>query len=127
MTKKNQTKKRVARKAIKNTDIKPSKPKTSLTDLEKFYIESKCREGVDLNEIKTQNITPIALVEQLYNTTLAEVQEDSKMKAGKMFSRNENYGAVAMTQTASEIGDSAKAVNSEKKSEKKSHIHKFRQ
>ena len=124
MTKKNQTKKRVARKTIKNTDIKSSKPKTSLTDLEKFYIESKCREGV---EIKTQNITPIALVEQLYNTTLAEVQEDNKMKAGKMFSRNENYGAVAMTQTASEIGDSTKTVNSEKKSEKKSHIHKFRQ
>ena len=122
-------KKRAKTKSINNKDIplsKSAKPKTELTELEKFYVEQKCRDGVTLAEIKKQNISPFSLVEQLYNQTVADVQDENKLTAGKLLSRNENYGAVVMTPQSSEFADADRPTSKSPTLEKKeSHIHKF--
>ena len=113
---------------VKKRTANKQQVKHELTELEKFYIEQKCRDGVSLDEIKQQKISPISLVEQLYNQTVTEIQEENKVTAGKLFSRNENYGAVVMTPQSSEFADSKRPTSESQKIEKKeSHIHKFRQ
>jgi hypothetical protein len=113
------------KKTVAKKDVK-----TELTDLEKFYIEQKCREGVELREIKKQNISPISLVEQLYHETVAKTQDENRMTAGKLLSRKEDYGAVVMTPQSSEFSDESKKNKQSKVSVKSAtrpeHIHKFR-
>ena len=103
--------------------------KAELTELEKFYVEQKCREGVDLREIKKQNISPVSLVEQLYHETAAKQQDENKITAGKLFSRKEDYGAVVMTPASSEFADENKQKKksnvSVKSAARPEHIHKF--
>ena len=106
---------------------KAVRAKTELTELEKFYIEQKCRDGVSLGEIKKQNISPASLVEQLYKETSAAITEENKSTAGKLMSKNEKYGAVVMTPASSEFADSKRPTSKSPKIEKKeTHIHKFR-
>ena len=72
MRKKRPTKK----KTINNNDIPLSqkeKPKTELTEIEQFWVEQKCRDGASLDEVKSQNIQPVALVEQVYKKIKAEM------------------------------------------------------
>ena len=112
---------------VKKRTVKKEKIKSELTELEKFYVEQKCREGVSLSEIKKQNISPVALVEQLFNQTTAQVQDDNKATAGKLMSKNEKYGSVVMTPASSEFADGKRQTSKSPKVEKKeSHIHKFR-
>ena len=111
----------------KQSSSKKTKPKTELTELEKFYVEQKCREGVSLADIKKQNISPLALVEQLYKETSASMHSENKPTAGKLMSRNEKYGTVVMTPASSEFADSKRPTSKSSKVEKKeTHIHKFR-
>ncbi|MAR66613.1 MAG: hypothetical protein CL833_05105 [Crocinitomicaceae bacterium] len=114
-------------KKRKTVKAKPAQTvKSELTEVEKFYVEQKCRDGVSLEEIQSV-IKPVALVEQVYKQTAAEMQETSKPKASDMFGRNERYGAVVMTQNASEFGDNNKKPVASNNSETKApHIHKFR-
>lgn len=126
MTKKKTTR----RKSVNNKDIplsKPEKPKTELTEVEKFWVEQKCRDGASLDEVKSQNIKPVALVEQVYNKTKAEITSQQQPKASKFFGRNEKYGSVVMTQNASELSDDLDGSRKAQKSKKApTHIHKFR-
>jgi hypothetical protein len=115
--------------AKKKSASKTATPKTELTELEKFYVIQKCREGVELKEVKKQKISPAALVEQLYNETVAQIAEENRPTAGKLFSRKEDYGAVVMTPASSEFGDESKRNQSKEVSvseKKEKHIHKFR-
>jgi len=113
---------------VKKKAVNKEKVKSELTELEKFYIEQKCRDGVSLDEIKKQKISPASLVEQLYNQTVAEVQDENKITAGKLFSRKEDYGAVVMTPQSSEFADTKRETSKSPKIEQKeTHIHKFRQ
>jgi len=121
--------KKTSMKTVNNKDIplKSTKKKTELTELEKFYVEQKCREGVELDEIKKQDISPVALVEQLYNKTFSSIQEQNRPTAGKLMSKNEKYGSVVMTPASSEFGDNNRKPNVSANSEaKEDHIHKFR-
>jgi hypothetical protein len=126
MRKKRPTKK----KTINNKDIPLSskeKPKTELTEVEQFWVEQKCRDGASLDEVKSQNIQPVALVEQVYKKIKAEITEPERPKASNFFGRNEKYGAVVMTQNASEFGDDIDGSKKASKSKKAAtHIHKFR-
>ena len=123
-------KKKVKAKSVNNKDIplsKTVKPKTTLTELEQFYVQQKCRDGVTLSEIKKQNISPVALVEQLYNQTASEVRNENQPTAGKLMSKNEKYGSVVMTPASSEFADGKRTNSKSAKFEKKQpHIHKFR-
>jgi len=111
----------------KKKPVKTITPKAELTELEKFYVEQKCREGVSLAEIKKQNISPMALVEQLYKETNNAMNNENKPTAGKLMSRNEKYGTVVMTPASSEFADSKRPTSKSSKVEKKeTHIHKFR-
>jgi len=114
-------------KKRRTSKAKPAQTvKSELTEVEKFYVEQKCRDGVSLEEIQSV-IKPVALVEQVYNQTTAKMQEASQPKASDMFGRNERYGAVVMTQNASEFGDNNKRPVASNNSETKApHIHKFR-
>lgn len=108
---------------------KPSE-KLTLTDLEEFWVEQNCKNGKSLEDVKTANIKPVALVEAHYKKIRSEIQEKANdVKTSSLFGRNEKYGAVVMTQNASEVGDSKKQSNNKarKVSEaKQNHIHKFR-
>jgi hypothetical protein len=109
------------KKAVKKRTVK-----TELTEIEKFYVEQKCKEGVPLEEI-SDKIKPVALVEQVYKQVAVDLEEKNKKKAKDMFGRNERYGAVVMTQNASEIGgDNKKNTVSQNSETRPSHIHKFR-
>ena len=111
----------------KKKPVNTVKPKTELTELEKFYVEQKCREGVSLAEIKKQNISPVSLVDQLYKQTKSDIYDENQPSAGKLMSRNEKYGSVVMTPASSEFADSKRSTSKSAKIEKKeSHIHKFR-
>ena len=104
--------------------------KSSLTDLEKFWVEQNCKNGKSLDEVMSANIQPISLVEAHYKQTDAEMKEEATtIKASKLFGRNEKYGAVVMTQTASELGDTKKPSQEKARrasEAKQNHIHKFR-
>jgi hypothetical protein len=119
------------RKVVNNKSVRANLKgdvKTELTDVEKFYIEQKCKEGVSLEDIKKQNMSPLAKVAQVYAETKSSISNENKMTAGKLMSVNEKYGSVVMTPSSSEFADSKRAKTSSKKNEKKeSHIHKFRE
>ena len=104
--------------------------KSSLTDLEKFWVEQNCKNGKSLDEVMSANIQPISLVEAHYKQIDAEMKEEANtIKASKLFGRNEKYGAVVMTQTASELGDTKKQSQEKARrasEAKQNHIHKFR-
>jgi len=104
--------------------------KSSLTDLEKFWVEQNCKNGKSLDEVMSANIQPISLVEAHYKQIDAEMKEEATtIKASKLFGRNEKYGAVVMTQTASELGDTKKQSQEKARrasEAKQNHIHKFR-
>ncbi len=100
--------------------------KTELNELEKFYITQKCKEGVSLADIKKQNISPVALVEQLYKATKSEVDDSNKMTAGKLMSRKKERGVVTMTEQAASFADGKRVSSKDKKVEKaQPHIHKL--
>jgi hypothetical protein len=104
--------------------------KTELTSVEEFWVEQNCKNGVSLEEVQAAGIEPLSLVESHYKKIQAEIQEEaSTIKASSLFGRNEKYGAVVMTQNASEVGDGKKKQNNQEArsgSSKQTHIHKFR-
>lgn len=104
--------------------------KTSLTDLEKFWVEQNCKNGKSLDEVKAAGIEPIALVEACYTATDSAIKEAANnIQTSKLFGRNEKYGSVVMTQTASELGDTKKQSMEKARragEHKQTHIHKFR-
>ena len=114
----------------KKEEVKKVEPKTELTELEKFWVEQKCKDGVSLEEVKSADIQPVSLVESYYNQVSKEFNSvSSDIKASNLFGRNEKYGAVVMTQTASELGDAKKKIAAQSGSQsgkKQNHIHKFR-
>ena len=100
--------------------------KTELNELEKFYITQKCREGASLDDIKKQNISPWALVEQLYKTTKSELDNSNKITAGKLMARKKERGVVTMTEQAASFADGKRVPSKDKKIEKSQpHIHKL--
>lgn len=116
-------KKKVKTKTVKN---KTDKPKIELNELEKFYITQKCKEGVSLADIKKQNISPMALVEQLYKATKSELDDSNKMTAGKLMARKKERGVVTMTEQAASFSDGKRVPSKDKKVEKSQpHIHKL--
>ena len=120
--------KKKVRKTVKNKDISLSKaePKTELNELEKFYITQKCKEGTSLADVKKQNISPVALVEQLYKATKSELDDSNKMTAGKLMSRKKERGVVTMTEQAASFADGKRVSSKDKKVEKaQPHIHKL--
>mgnify|MGYP003153444012 CR=1 FL=1 len=100
--------------------------KTELTELEKFYITQKCKEGVSLGDIKKQNISPTALVDQLYKTTKGEMDDANKITAGKLMARKRERGVVTMTEQAASFSDNKRVPSKDKNIEKSQpHIHKL--
>lgn len=104
---------------------KPRSKARKLTDIEIFYIEQKCKD-TPIEEIAKDLKAPVRFIEDVYNAAVNKLTENKDPHILKLMNRNKEYGAVIMTQAASEVGDESKRQRKAKKTKVPSHIHKLK-
>ena len=105
--------------------------KGPLSKIEKQFIVDNKEKTIE--EIAEHLSRSVGLIEKFYKTT--EEKKEEPPKSGDLLARNERYGVVTMTETASMAGDEARKKEIEKKKKDdnplppryRQSIHRFRE